>query len=100
MNYKNSHYKVKSLKSKFPNIDFIAININDDDEKYWKKTLKKFKFPTQNEYQFMEPNKALNELVVNSVSKAFIINKDFTILNSHANLFSEDFEKQLHELNK
>ena len=95
MNHKNSHYKVKSLKAKFPHIDFIAININNDDEKYWKNILKQFKFPTQNEYQFDEPNKALNDLVINSVSKAFIVNKDLTIANAHANLFSDDFEIQL-----
>src|SRR5690606_17101130 len=45
IHYKNSHYKIRDLKKKYPNINFIAININDNDKKYWKRTLDEFKFP-------------------------------------------------------
>ncbi|OUR95054.1 hypothetical protein A9Q87_00490 [Flavobacteriales bacterium 34_180_T64] len=100
MNYRNSHSKVKKLKAKYPTIDFIAINVNDDDEMYWKKTLEKFNFPTENEYQFKEPTKAHNSLVVNSVSKVIIVNKNMTIIDANTNMFTSKFEEHLKKLNK
>ena len=98
MHYKNSHYKVKSFKSKYPNINFIAINVNDNDKKYWKKTLDEFKFPTLNEFQFKYPEDAKRTLVLNSVGKVIIIDKDLKIINAESNMFHSEFEEELQKL--
>ena len=42
MHSRNSHYKIKELKAKYPEVNFIAINFNDNDFLYWKKTLRSF----------------------------------------------------------
>ncbi len=98
MHYRNSHQKVKTFKTKYPNINFIAINVNDNDKKYWKKTLDEFKFPTLNEFQFKYPEKAKQTLVLNSVGKVIIIDKDLKIINNEGNMFHQEFEKELQKL--
>jgi len=95
---RNSHYKVSQLKAKYPNIDFIGININDDDKSHWKSTLTLYKFPITNEYQFKDPNEALNALAISSVNKSILIDKDSKIINSNVLLFSSEFEEQLEHL--
>lgn len=95
---RNSHYKVKQLKTKFPNVDFIGININDDDNLHWKNILNKYDFSIVNEYQFKDPNEAQEALAINSVNKSILISKDFKIINSNALIFTSEFEEELKQL--
>lgn len=91
----NSHNKVKSLKSKFPELDFIAININDDERLHWKNMLNQYKFNTSNEYQFKEPKKAMSQLAINSVNRSILLDKKGRIITSNAMLFTSEFEDEL-----
>lgn len=95
---KNSHLKVNQLKTKYPNIDFIGININDDDLTHWKEILNKYEFPTTNEYRFKSPLKAQEALAINSVNKSILVGKDSKIINSNALIFTSEFEEQLKQL--
>lgn len=96
--YKNSHYRAKELKTKFPEISFISININDNSEKYWKETLNQYKFDLKNEYRFKNPKQALESLAVNYLWKVIIVDKDLQIIHPNVNIFSSDFETILKEL--
>ena len=100
IHYKNSHFKTRDLKKKYPNIDFIAININDNDNRYWKKTLEEFKFSTINEYQFANPIEGKQTLAVNTIYKMIVVDKDMHIVDSYYNIFQSSFEDKLKELNK
>lgn len=100
IHYKNSHYKFQELGKKYPNIDFIAINVNDNDNRYWKKTLNEFKFSTKNEYQFDDPNEGKQTLAVNTIYKMIVLDKDMHIVDSYYNMFQSNFEDVLKELNK
>ncbi|WP_027126604.1 TlpA family protein disulfide reductase [Gelidibacter mesophilus] len=100
IHYKNSHYKIRDLKKKYPNIDFIAININDNDKKYWKRTLGEFKFPIDSEYQFKDPVSAKQTLVLNTVYKIIVVDKEMRIEDSYYNMFHNKFEDKLQELNQ
>lgn len=95
---RNSHYKVTQLRTKFPNIDFIGININDDDNTHWKNILDEHKFLVNSEFQFKDPNEAQQALAINSVNKSILVNKDSKIINANALLFTSEFEEQLKEL--
>ena len=95
---KNSHYKVTQLKSKFPNIDFIGININDDDNSHWKNILDQHDFPTAKEFQFKYPNEGQEALAINSVNKSILVGSDSKIINANALLFTSEFEEELKEL--
>jgi len=95
MNFRNSHYKVKKLKTEYPNVNFIAININDDDKRYWRTTLQKFKYPTEYEFRFKDNKQAIDTLAINYVNKAFVIAPDKRIISSNTSLFSHELEDVL-----
>ncbi|MFC4722090.1 TlpA family protein disulfide reductase [Geojedonia litorea] len=97
---KNSHYKVKQLKTKFPNIDFIGININDDDNTHWKKILNQYNFPVTHEFQFKYPNESLKALAINSVKKSILVTKDCKIINPNVLLYTSEFEEELAQISK
>jgi hypothetical protein len=95
---RNSHYKVNQLKTKFSDIDFIGININDDDNTHWKSILNQFNYPVAKEFQFKDHNEALEALAINSVNKSILIDKDSKIINANALIFTSEFEDQLKQL--
>jgi len=97
---RNSHYKVSLLKTKYPNIDFIGININDDDKSHWKNVLSQYKFPVAHEYQFKDPHGAQEALAINSVNKSILVNKDSEIIEPNGLLFTSEFEEQLKRLGR
>ncbi len=92
---KNSHFKVSQLKTKFPNIDFIGININDDDNSHWKSILDRNDYSITQEFQFKDPNEAQEALAINSVNKSILVDKDSKIINANALIFSSEFEEEL-----
>lgn len=92
---RNSHYKANALKAKYPEVDFIAININDDDDIHWKKILQQHNFSHHSEFHFLDPNEAMKQLVINSVNKSIFVNGDGTIINPNAMLFTSEFEDEL-----
>lgn len=96
--YRNSHYIVAELKSKFPQMDFISINVNDNDDKFWKNIIGNYNFPTINEFKFKDSKIARKTLAVNYLNKAIIVDENSIILHPNANIFSSDFHEILEEL--
>ena len=97
---KNSHFKMKSLKSRYPEMDFIAVNINDVDRTHWKDNVNRFKFPISNEYQFENPKEAMRQLAINSVNRSILVDENGKIISSNAMLFTTEFEDELEHLLK
>ncbi len=96
--YRNSHYKVNSLKKDFDYMDFVSINVNDNDDKYWKKIISNYDFLTTSEYKFKDSNKAKKILAVNYLNKAIIVDENGIILHPNVNIFKSDFSEKLEEL--
>ncbi|WP_178988132.1 TlpA family protein disulfide reductase [Winogradskyella schleiferi] len=96
--YRNSHYMVDKLKRQFPQMDFISINVNDNDDKFWKNIIDNYSFNTINEFKFKNSKKALKTLAVNYLNKAIIVNKDGIILHPNVNIFSSEFNETLQNL--
>ena len=61
----------------------------------WKRSLKQYNSPVQNEYQFIDPPKARKDLVINSINKVMIIDSNGIIADPNANMFSMRFEELL-----
>ena len=97
---KNSHYKVSQLKAKFPHIDFLGININDDDRSHWKDIVKKHNYVLTKEFQFKDLNEALEALAINSVNKSIFVNKDSKIIEPIGLIFTSEFEDLLKQTHK
>ena len=93
--FKDSHRKINELKQKYPELNFIAININNDEHNMWKRSLKQYNFPIKDEYQFIDPMKARKDLVINSINKVMILDKNGVIADPNANMFSTNFEELL-----
>ncbi|MGS2725944.1 TlpA family protein disulfide reductase [Psychroserpens sp. BH13MA-6] len=93
--YRNSHYMMRSLKSRYPDMEFIAININDFDLDSWKKTLSLLKFPTENEYIFKNPKEAIRLFAIARSHKVMIVDKKGYIMKANANLFSEQMTEDI-----
>lgn len=96
--YRNSHYVVSQLKKKFHDVDFISINVNDNDDKYWKDIINNYNFPTDKEFKFKDSKKALKTLAVNYLNKALIVDANGFILHPNVNIFNSKFDKTLEEL--
>ncbi|MEO6347101.1 MAG: hypothetical protein ABIO60_04240 [Aquaticitalea sp.] len=95
---RNSHFKAKIFRSKFPGFNFIAININDDDKSRWANTIKQYHFPIDNEYQLQDTADAMRKLVINSVNRSIFVDSDGTIINSNAMMFTSEFEEELERI--
>ncbi|MCF8272729.1 MAG: thioredoxin family protein [Flavobacteriaceae bacterium] len=93
--FKESHYKVNDLKEKYPEIEFIAVNIDDSNLKTWESNLNKNNFSLINEYQFKNPKESMHTLAIYPMTKVIIIDKNNIIVNSNSNMFSSNFEEQL-----
>lgn len=93
--FRDSHRKIKELKVKYPELDFISININNDTHNMWKRSLKQYNFPSKNEYQFIEPETARKDLVINRIQKVMILDENAIIADSNANMFDTYFEELL-----
>jgi len=93
--FKDSHRKIKELKVKYPELNFIAINVNNDKHHIWKRSLKQYNFPNNDEYQFIKPEKARKDLVINSINKVMLLDRNAEIIDPNANMFSTRFEELL-----
>ncbi|MCA0133125.1 TlpA family protein disulfide reductase [Winogradskyella alexanderae] len=98
--YRNSHYKVRALKNQFDYMDFVSINVNDNDDKFWKKIIGNYNFATSNEYRFKDSEKARKTLAVNYLNKAIIVDSNGIIIHPNVNIFSSDFAAALEDLIK
>jgi hypothetical protein len=90
--YRNNHYMMKTLKAKYPNMNFIAININDMNTRSWKKTLNLLKFPTENEYMFKNPNEAIQKFAIANSQKVLIVDSNGFIIKSNADLLGTSID--------
>ncbi len=89
-----AHKKAQEFKAKFPNYDFIAININDTDAK-WKNALKKQNLNTINELHAVNFEAIKKLWVITKVHRVIILNADGTIKNGFANFFEVNFQENL-----
>ncbi|MDN3493217.1 TlpA family protein disulfide reductase [Winogradskyella bathintestinalis] len=96
--YRNSHYMVDKLKQQFAHMDFISINVNDNDDRFWKNIIDNYSFPTIHEFKFKNSKQARRTLAVNYLNKAIIVDENGLILHPNANIFSSEFNQTLEEL--
>jgi peroxiredoxin len=90
-----SHKKVDELKEKYPDIQFIAININNTQED-WLKEIKEKKYSNSIELRAIDFEELKNKWVINKVYRTLIIDKNGMINNAFVSLFDANFESYLH----
>jgi peroxiredoxin len=91
----SSHKRVKELNVKYPEFQYIAINIDSLSYKEQVNTLVHYNVRIHNEYRFKTPNQSKEMLTVKPIQKVFITNKKGEIINAKANMFGIGFEQEL-----
>lgn len=90
----SSHKKAAEFKAKYPNYDFIAININDTEYK-WKEALKKYNLNQFTELHSTDFESIRKKWVITKIHRVIIVNADGTIKNGFTNFFDVNFEENL-----
>ncbi|WP_396601270.1 TlpA family protein disulfide reductase [Algibacter sp. R77976] len=93
--FKETHFKLKELKIKYPEVTFITINMDDSDLSKSKKFLESNGFYSAEEFKFKNPEESLDILAIYPMTKTILVDKNKKIVNSNTNLFSVHFEEQL-----
>ena len=94
MHVKNVHNRISELRQKYPEFDFIGLNV-DDQFKKWKRLVQHEAYRSEHEFQFEDIDQAGMALLINSINKSMMIDGQGTIIDSHANIFSMDTEQKL-----
>lgn len=92
--YRNIHSRANELRNKHPEFDFIGIN-TDTNFKKWRSIVKKSGYNDAYEFQFETIEDAHEVLVLNSMNKAIVVDKNGMILEGNTNLFNRYIEDQL-----
>ena len=94
--FRESHFKIKELKQKYPEVHFIMINIDGlVDTGRSKLALNKNRFGYKNEYHLKYPKTSAETLAVYPMTKSFLVNPNDKIVNNNTNIFSVRFEDEL-----
>lgn len=88
------HKKVMALKSKYPQYNFVAVNINDSKED-WKGTLDKYKFKGVTELHCPDFETIKNNWAINKIHRTIILDNKGLIKNAFTNIFDAQFEENL-----
>lgn len=93
--FKESHYKINELKTKYPEVKFIVVNIDGYGLETPRKSLISNHFSKNDEYIFKNPEAAIEALAIYPMTKVMLVDKHQKIVNGHVNIFSANFEEQL-----
>lgn len=89
-----SHRKVTELQEKYPEYEFIAVNVNDNVAN-WKNALQKCNFNGISELHAVDFETIRKQWVITKIHRIIILNEDGTIKNGFSNLFDVNFEQNL-----
>jgi peroxiredoxin len=89
-----SHKKVDELKEKYPDIQFIAVNIHNSQED-WVKEIKAKNYKNSIELRAADFDELKEKWVINKVYRTMIINKNGTINDAFVSMFDVNFESNL-----
>lgn len=89
----SAHKKIMEFKKKYPNYQFIAINLDKDED--WKKTLSKYNFNTIKEFRCDDFEDIKSKWAITKIHRTIVINSDATIKNAFTNIFDVNFEENL-----
>lgn len=88
------HKKVIALKARFPQYNFVGININDSNED-WKRTLGNYTFNGIAELHCSDFENIKNKWAINKIHRTIILGDKGLIKNAFTNIFDSKFEENL-----
>lgn len=91
-----AHKKVLDFKNKYPDYQFIAVNLDTDQQK-WRNTLAKYNFSGITELRCKNFEDIKSKWAITKVHRTIILGSDGKIKNAFTNIFDADFEDHLRE---
>lgn len=89
-----AHKKIAELKAKYPNYQFVAINV-DENTNDWQTELNKHTFEPAFELHTSNFEELKEKWIINKIHRTMIINANGTIKNAFVSLFDVNFEDHL-----
>ena len=94
--YKWQHNNIKTLRKKYPDIDFIGVNIDQDETENWLRVVSNNNYNKDYEYQITN-REVSKEVFRKYIHKIFFVNSRGVIVDGDAKLYSPNFETELLE---
>lgn len=95
-NHREKHQIIRELRKKYPEVNFIGINIDDGETQAWKRTMAQFQYNQNFEYQ-NRGTENKKKLYRNYLGKVLFINKKGEIIFGNIPLDSPNFESYILE---
>lgn len=92
-----AHKKIAEFQKKYPNFNFIAINLNDSEED-WKNTILKNELSGYKEYRCANFSDLKNKWAITKVHRTIVVTKNKIIKNAFTNIFDIHFEENLKKM--
>ncbi|OUS18007.1 hypothetical protein A9Q93_04385 [Nonlabens dokdonensis] len=89
------HKTVNELRAKYPEINFIGINLDDPESKTWRETSSKFGFNKASEFQLVDKQSISKQLALKNENRSMLIGSKLIILDPNINLFHYKIETTL-----
>jgi hypothetical protein len=94
--YKWQHNNIKALRRKYPEVDFIGVNIDQGETENWLRVVSSNNYNKDYEYQIT--NREISKEVFRKyIHKIFFVNSETVIIDGDAKLYSPNFETELLE---
>lgn len=90
----SAHRKVIQLKKNHPEYQFLAINLDSDQNK-WSAQVSDYNFNSRNEYRASNFDEIKKNWVITKIHRTIILDENGVIKNAFANLFDVNFEENL-----
>jgi hypothetical protein len=94
--YKWQHSIISNLREKYPELEFVGINIDEGSKQAWRNTVQAYNMNKNREYKLNSPDININ-LLKNYLNKLIFLDTDGTIINGKAQLNTPNFERQILE---
>ncbi len=88
------HKKIMELKSKYPSYQFIAINLDNNQNK-WKENLSNYAFEGITELRCVDFEDLKSKWAITKVHRTIILNSEGKIKSAFTNIFDVNFEDNL-----
>ncbi|WP_300434467.1 hypothetical protein [Christiangramia sp.] len=88
------HKYIQDLRKKYPEIEFIGINMDLGETEEWLRTLETYGYNKEKHFQITQ-RKASNEVYKKYLYKVLLVSADGEIIKGDLNIGSPDFEEQL-----
>ncbi|WP_197051690.1 hypothetical protein [Salegentibacter sp. Hel_I_6] len=94
--FKWQHNIIFNLRQKYPELEFVGINIDKNSNQSWKNTVQAFNMDEKSEFKLSSTSINMN-LLKNYLNKLIFLDTNGNIVNGEAQLNTPNFERQILE---